>query len=58
MYGARLRGFDRERLAAYRYAVAAYTAEGGESPLSLEVRVGGRPLRVYLPYVGRGAQRQ
>jgi len=44
--------------AAYRYAVAAYTAEGSESPLSLEVRVGERLLRVYLPYVERGAQQQ
>jgi hypothetical protein len=41
-------------LAAYRYAVAAYTAEGGESPLSLEVRVGERSLRVFLPLVARG----
>jgi fibronectin type 3 domain-containing protein len=40
--------------AAYRYAVAAYTAEGGESPLSLEVRVGERSLRVFLPLVARG----
>ncbi len=43
---------------AYRYAVAAYTAEGGESPFSLEVRVGERTLRVFLPYVGQGAQHQ
>ena len=45
-------------LAAYRYAVAAYTAEGGESPLSPSVGVGGRPLRIYLPLVERGIGRQ
>lgn len=45
-------------LGAYRYAVAAYTAEGGESPPSQSVGVGERPLRVFLPFVGRGAQRQ
>ncbi len=44
-------------LAAYRYAVAAYTAEGGESPLSQPVGVGERPLRVYLPLTTRGGGR-
>lgn len=44
-------------LAAYRYAVAAYTAEGGESPLSQPVGVGERPRRVYLPFVGRDLRR-
>ncbi len=36
---------------AYRYAVAAYTAEGVESPLGPQVGVGTRPLSVYLPLV-------
>jgi len=44
-------------LAAYRYAAAAYTAEGGESPLSQSVGVGARPLRVFLPFVGRDLRR-
>jgi hypothetical protein len=43
---------------AYRYAVTAYTAEGGESPFSPQFNVGARPLRIYLPLVGRGAGRQ
>ncbi len=38
---------------AYRYAVAAYTAEGRESPLSSPLNVGARPLRAYLPLVAR-----
>ncbi len=42
-------------LGAYRYAVAAYSAEGGESPLSAPIGVGGRALRVYLPLLTRGA---
>ena len=44
-------------LAAYRYAVATYTAEGGESPLSPAVGVGSRPLRSYLPLTLRGGGR-
>jgi hypothetical protein len=44
-------------LGAYRYAVAAYTAAAGESPLSPAISVGERPLRVYLPFVGRGGGR-
>ena len=36
---------------AYRYAVTAYTAEGGESPLGPQFSVGARPLRIYLPLV-------
>jgi hypothetical protein len=41
-------------LAAYRYVIAAYTAEGGESPLSLPIGVGARPRRAYLPLLQRG----
>jgi hypothetical protein len=44
-------------LRSYRYAVAAYTAEGGESPLSPAVGVGERSLRVYLPLTLRGGGR-
>jgi hypothetical protein len=46
-------------LAAYRYAVAAYTATGGESPLSAAraAGVGTRPRRVYLPLTLRGGAR-
>lgn len=44
-------------LGAYRYAVAVYTGEGGESPLSQPVGVGARPLRVYLPLVGQDLRR-
>jgi hypothetical protein len=43
---------------AYRYAVTAYAAEGGESPLSAQFSVGTRPLRIYLPLVQRGVGRQ
>ena len=42
---------------AYRYAVTSYTAEGGESPLSLQISVSARPLQVYLPMVARSAGR-
>ena len=34
--------------ATYRYAAGAHIADGGESPLSPEIRVDKRPLQVYL----------